>query len=175
MAGVAGFADVRRGVGSAGGVRCPEGGGLTVADRGVISTPMLAPRDAARPPAPYPPQPPGWPPTPRRSWKRAKAELERVSCGELLVAGQGGRQGEERAEQPGGALIAQGQPPVAGQPGEGAFDDPAVPAQPGAGLHPTAGDARGDAASAQPGPQVLVVVAGVGVQLGRTPPPRATA
>src|SRR5512135_1239924 len=96
--------------------------------------------------------------------------LELVSSGELLVAGHRGSKGEECGEQPSGAFVADGQPVVAGQPGEGPFDDPAVPAQPGAGFDA----AGGDAASAQPGPQVLVVVAGVGVQLGRTLPPRAT-
>src|SRR4051812_49808154 len=40
-------------------------------------------------------------------------------------------------------------------------------AQPGAGLDTAAGDARSDPASAQPRPQMLVVIALVGVQLGR--------
>src|SRR3954454_13086174 len=99
-------------------------------------------------------------------------DSELVSRGELLVAGQRGGQGEECGEQPGRALVADGQPAVAGQPGEGALDDPAMAAQPGAGLDTAAGDARSDPPSAQPRPQMLVVIALVGVQLGRTPAPR---
>jgi len=45
------------------------------------------------------------------------------------------------------AFVAQGQPPAAGQPGQGSLDDPAVPAQPVAGLDALAGDAGGDAAA----------------------------
>jgi hypothetical protein len=79
-----------------------------------------------------------------------KGQLELVSRGELLVAGQRCGQGEKGGEQPGGTLIARGQSAVAGQPGDGALDDPAVSAELLAGLHTAAGDARGDPPLPQP-------------------------
>jgi hypothetical protein len=65
----------------------------------------------------------------------------------------------------GDALVAQGQPPVARQPGHGALDDPAVPSELVAGLGSLAGDADGDATVADPGAQLSVVVGLAGVQL----------
>jgi hypothetical protein len=53
------------------------------------------------------------------------------------------------------------------QPGEAAFDDPAVAAEAGAVGHAAAGDAWGAAAGAQQAPVLVVVVAAVGEQLPR--------
>jgi hypothetical protein len=95
--------------------------------------------------------------------------------GEFLVAGDGGREGEEGQEVAGVALVAQGQPPVAGQPGKRALDDPSVPAQLVAGLGALAGDAGGDAAVADPGAQVRLVIGLVRVELGGLAAARAAA
>jgi hypothetical protein len=99
--------------------------------------------------------------------------LELVSCGELaefLVAGEGGSEGEEGEEVFGFAFVAQGEAAVSGEPGHGAFDDPAVPAEFLAGLDAFAGDADLDSAVADPAPQVGLVVGLVGVQLGGLAP-----
>jgi hypothetical protein len=53
------------------------------------------------------------------------------------------------------------------QPGEAAFDDPAVSAQAGAVGDAAAGDAWGDAAGTKDPPVLVVVVAAVGEQLTR--------
>jgi hypothetical protein len=94
---------------------------------------------------------------------------------ELLVAGDGSREGEEGQEVAGVTFVAQGQPPVAGQPGERSFDDPPVPAELVTGLDAFAGDADGDAAVAEPGAQVSLVIGLVRVQLGRLAAARAAA
>ena len=60
------------------------------------------------------------------------------------------------------AVVADEQPFELVQPGEGAFDDPAVAAEPGAVLGAAAGDLRGDAAAAELATVALVVVAAVG-------------
>src|SRR3954467_10273541 len=99
--------------------------------------------------------------------------LELVSRGQLLVAGERCGQGQECAEQLGGALIAQGQPTVASQPGQRPLDDPAVPAEPLAGLHPATGNPRSNPPRSQPRPQMRIVIALVRVQLVRSPPPAA--
>jgi len=49
-------------------------------------------------------------------------------------------------------FVADGEAAVAGEPGDGAFDLPAVSAEAVAGVDAAAGDARDDAALAQPGP-----------------------
>jgi hypothetical protein len=51
--------------------------------------------------------------------------LSYMVFGEFLVAGNGGCEGDEDEEVTGVALVAQGQSPVTGQPGERSFDDPA--------------------------------------------------
>src|SRR4051794_37248513 len=88
----------------------------------------------------------------REPWGRLR-RLTRATANHLrrsdrtfptLTRPWGGSEGEECGEQPGAALVAEGQPAVAGQPGQGALDDPAVPAQPGRGLDAAAGDPRGD-------------------------------
>ena len=65
-------------------------------------------------------------------------------------------------------VVAQRQAFVGQQPAEGAFDDPAVPAQTGAGVLPDSGDAGGDAAAAEVAAHPWVVVALVPVQLERS-------
>ena len=67
----------------------------------------------------------------------------------------------------GSAFVAGAESLEGVQPGEAAFDDPAVPAQTGAVGHAAAGDARGDAAGAQLAAVLVVVVAAVGVDLAR--------
>jgi hypothetical protein len=61
----------------------------------------------------------------------------------------------------GAAVIADEQPLELVQPGEGALDDPAGPAQPGAVLGLAASDLRFDAALTQLPPILVVVVAAV--------------
>src|SRR5215213_113751 len=65
-------------------------------------------------------------------------------------------------------LIPDARATVAIQPGEGALDDPPVPAEPLAALDATPGDARRDAPLAQLLPQRLRVISLVGVQLRGT-------
>src|SRR3954465_7358533 len=69
-----------------------------------------------------------------------------------------------------GPVFVSGAQPLEGvQPGEAAFDDPALFAQSGAVGDPAAGDARGDAAGAQLAAVLVVVVAAVGEQFPRAP------
>jgi hypothetical protein len=63
-------------------------------------------------------------------------------------------------------LVADREAPVGQQPGQGAFDLPALSAQPLAGLQPTAGDPRDDAPAAQRPPAGREVVSLVAMQLG---------
>src|SRR6185437_15353951 len=84
--------------------------------------------------------------------------VSRGEFGEFLVAGEGRCQGDEGQEVAGVALVAQGQPPVPGEPGDGALDDPAVPAQFLAGFDSFTGDAGGDAPVAEPSAQVSLVI-----------------
>lgn len=63
------------------------------------------------------------------------------------------------------AVVSGGEAVVAEQPGDGSFDHPAVFAQLLARLDAFARDADGDAAVADPGAEVGVVVGLVGVQL----------
>ena len=72
-------------------------------------------------------------------------------------------------------FVAQVQPPVAGQPGERSFDDPPVPAEFVTGPDAFAGDADGDAAIAEPGARVSLVIGLVRVQLDRLAATRAAA
>lgn len=69
------------------------------------------------------------------------------------------------------AFVASVEASAAGEPGHGAFDGPAVTAQPLRGLDALAGDAVGDAPVAQPSPQMRVVVALVGVEFARLASP----
>jgi hypothetical protein len=59
------------------------------------------------------------------------------------------------------AVVADEQPFELVEPGEGAFDDPAVTAKPGAVFGLFARDLRGDAALAEEAPVLVVVVAAV--------------
>src|SRR5512142_1184103 len=76
-------------------------------------------------------------------------------------------QGEQRAGGEFAAVVAQAETLVTEQPGDGAFDHPAAPAEPAIGLDAAAGDAGEDAAAAQIGAAAGEVVALVGVQLRR--------
>ena len=60
------------------------------------------------------------------------------------------------------AVVADEQPLEVMQPGEGALDDPADTAEPGAVLGPAAGDLRADPAPAELAPVLVMVVAAVG-------------
>src|SRR4051794_11560982 len=68
------------------------------------------------------------------------------------------------------ALVADGQPPAARDPGQGTLDHPPVAAEALAALDPAPGDARDDAAPAAGAAAAGVVVGLVGVQLRRAPP-----
>lgn len=63
-------------------------------------------------------------------------------------------------------FVADSQAAVAGEPGDGAFDLPAVSAEAVAGVDAAAGDARGDAALAEPGSVGGGVVGFVGAEPG---------
>src|SRR5512135_1817435 len=76
-------------------------------------------------------------------------------------------QGEQRAGGEFAAVVAQAETLVTEQPGDGAFDHPAAPAEPAMGLDAAAGDAGEDAAAAQIGAAAGEVVGLVGMQLGR--------
>jgi hypothetical protein len=76
----------------------------------------------------------------------------------------------EGFEDVGPALVADRQPTEAGEPGERAFDNPAVPTQPFAALDPAPRDAGNDAALATGAAATAVVVAFIGVQLSRASP-----
>jgi hypothetical protein len=65
------------------------------------------------------------------------------------------------------AVVADEQPLELVQPGEGALDDPAVAAEPGAVLGLALGDLRGDPALAQLTPPNVVVVAAIGADTVR--------
>lgn len=62
------------------------------------------------------------------------------------------------------AVVANEQPLELVQPGEGALDDPAVAAEPGAVCGLAAGDLRSDPAPAQLAPVLVVVVTAVGAE-----------
>jgi hypothetical protein len=69
-----------------------------------------------------------------------------------------------------GVLLIAGAQPLEGvQPGEAAFDDPALSAQAGAVGNAAAGDPRSDAAGAELVSVLVVVIAAVGEQLPRAP------
>src|SRR5512135_1106408 len=71
-------------------------------------------------------------------------------------------QGEQRAGGEFAAVVAQAETLVTEQPGDGAFDHPAAPAEPAMGLDAAAGDAGEDAAAAQIGAAAGEVVGLVG-------------
>ncbi|NIJ11162.1 hypothetical protein FHU38_001506 [Saccharomonospora amisosensis] len=81
---------------------------------------------------------------------RDQNDLESVSFGEFLVAGDGCAECEEGEVVAGFAFISDGQAAVAGQPGDRSFDDPAVAAEFLGGFDAFAGDARDDLALAEP-------------------------
>ena len=64
-------------------------------------------------------------------------------------------------------FVAQGESAVSGEPGQGAFDFPAVSTEAFAGVDSTAGDAGRDCALTQPGAMFGRVVGLIGAELGR--------
>jgi len=92
----------------------------------------------------------------------------------LVEADQGAGERRERHVDVDAALIPDGQAAVAGEPGEGALDNPAVSSEMGAALDPAACDARGDAAGAALTTAAAMVVGLVGVELARPAPGTAT-
>lgn len=72
-----------------------------------------------------------------------------MSCGNLLVAGEGGGEGEEGGEEVSVAFPAHCESAVVAEPGDGAFDFPALGAQVFAGLDARPGDPGRDPAFAQ--------------------------
>jgi hypothetical protein len=82
-------------------------------------------------------------------------------------ADQGGGEAVEALEDVGPALVADGQPPEAGEPGQRALYHPAVAAQAFRALDPAPGDPGDDAPPAAGAAAAVVVVPFVGVQLAR--------
>jgi hypothetical protein len=102
-----------------------------------------------------------------------------VSLSKLVLeeaeADQGAGEIEESKVQIGRALVTDGEPTEAVEPGEGPLDYPAIPSQLLTGLDPTSSDATADAALAQVVPTAGIVVALIGMQfvrpLTRSPAP----
>lgn len=92
------------------------------------------------------------------------------------MADEDGGEVGEGLEVLGFAFVASGEAAVVGEPGQARLDDPPVSAESLGGLDAFAGDAHGDAAAADLGPDRLVVVGLVRVQLARAAAgPAATA
>ncbi len=66
---------------------------------------------------------------------------------EEAPADEGAAEGEERLVDVGAPFVTHEQAAVSVQPGDGALDDPAVPAEPLGGLDAASGDPGRDAAS----------------------------
>ena len=99
---------------------------------------------------------------------------ENVSFGEFLEAGQRCGELEESSEVLAVALVADGQPAVAGEPSQGAFDLPPVTAETLAAVDAAASDPRDDAPTAQPPAVYGVVVTFVRPQPAGSAAPRTT-
>jgi hypothetical protein len=84
----------------------------------------------------------------------------------IFLAGECGGEGEEGAEQVGVVFVADGEPVVVEEPGDAAFDDPAILAEGGAGVDACACDAGCDPSVAESSAQFGGVVGLVGVRLG---------
>ena len=84
--------------------------------------------------------------------------------GESAPADQAAAEAEQGLVEVVAAFVAGSQASELVQPGEGAFDDPAVAAETGAVFGAAAGDAMGDAALAQQAAVLVVVIATVGKQ-----------
>lgn len=89
----------------------------------------------------------------------------------------GAGEGQQRERRAFGAVVAQSESLEPQQPGDGAFDDPADPAEFGLVLDPASGDADFDPAVVQVGAAAAIVIALVGVQLvgSASGPARASA
>jgi hypothetical protein len=74
----------------------------------------------------------------------------------------------ESLEDVDASLVADGQPAEAAEPGQGAFDDPAIPSQTLAALNAAPGDAIADPSLAQGTPAARQVIRFVGMELVRT-------
>jgi hypothetical protein len=91
------------------------------------------------------------------------------------VADEAAGDGEEGVVDFVSAVVADEQSFEVVEPGEGAFDDPAHAAEPGAVFALAAGDARADAAFAHEAAVLVVVVATVGDDAVGAPPRPAAA
>jgi hypothetical protein len=112
---------------------------------------------------------------PPAEFEPAAPALDVVSVGESAVADEGCGDADEGQEVLGLSLVTAVQPSASGQPGDRSLDDPAMPAEPRGRLDALAGDAVADTTLAKPFPQVVVVVALVCMELGRTPAARSAA
>src|SRR5688572_11067416 len=94
--------------------------------------------------------------------------LERLSklVLEVVEADERTAQGEEGLMDILAPFIPDRQPPIAVEPGQGALDHPAIPAQPLAGFPSLARDPNPDVAAGQRRPAARDVVGLVGVQRG---------
>lgn len=72
------------------------------------------------------------------------------------------------------AVVADREPVIASEPGNGAFDDPAVPAEMLTRLDSFASDTDADASIPHPVPQFAVAISLVRVQLSQLAPTRTT-
>jgi hypothetical protein len=75
----------------------------------------------------------------------------------------------ESLKDVGTPFIADGDPAVAGEPGQGSFDHPAVPSQTLGAVDPSSCDPRLDAAPAQRSSAMREIIAFIGMELGRSP------
>ena len=101
--------------------------------------------------------------------RHSPSQLEHLTePSDLAEADQGAGECCEGEMDVGSALVSDGQAAVAGQPGEGAFHDPAVSAEVGAAFDATSDNAWGDAAGAALLAAAPVIVGLVGVELLRS-------
>src|SRR4051812_21095100 len=106
---------------------------------------------------------------------RAMPALDRLTEPlDVSEADRGASEDQEGEVDVVAALVADDQAAATGDPGQGAFDHPAVPPQAFAALDPASGDPGDDAAPAASATAAGIVVGFVGVQLLRTSPGPAT-
>jgi hypothetical protein len=104
----------------------------------------------------------------------AQVIFDAVLVGEAAAADQGCGYADEGIGMFGLALVAAVQAPASSEPGDRPLNNPAVSTKTLRGLDALEGNAMTDAPLAKPSAQVVVVVALVGMELGRTSAPRPT-